>query len=107
MSPFLQNVERWHVGLLVLAVATAALTAWVSPLSLFLGGAVMGVNLWAMGQIFRRLVRPAEEQRTTLVLGLLVLKFALFLGLLAGLFWRVPIDPLGFAAGVTVLLVAC
>jgi len=107
MNPFLQNVERWHVALLALAVSAAAVTARVSPISLFIGGAVMGVNLWTMGRIFQRVVRPTEEQRGVWVVGLMVLKFALFLSLLAALFWRVPIDPVGFAVGVTVLLVAC
>lgn len=107
MTPFLQNVERWHVVLLAAAVAAAALTTWVSPVSLFLGGAVMGLNLWAMARMAQRFVRPVEDQSPTRVLGFVVIKFALFLGLLGALFWRAPIDPIGFGIGVTVLLVAC
>ena len=37
----------------------------------------------------------------------MLLKFGLFLGLLGMLLWHVPIEGMSFAAGVTLLLVAC
>jgi len=108
MNPFLQNVARWHVAMLVAAVAVAAASRHVSPISLFLGGAVMGVDLWAMGRLWNRLVRATSaEPRVTMVLGLMVLKFSVFLCLLGAVFWRAPIDPAGFGVGVTILLIAC
>ena len=42
-----------------------------------------------------------------LAVAAFVLKFGLFLGLLAALFWRLPIEGMSFALGVTLLLVAC
>jgi hypothetical protein len=37
----------------------------------------------------------------------MLIKFTLFIGLLGLLFWRVPLDPLAFGIGATLLLVAC
>lgn len=102
----LEHIERLHVVLL-LAVSTVALvTRWVSPGSVLLGGAVMGGNVWLMRHLFRRLFLPGAANQAA-VLALVLLKFSLFIGLMALLLWRVPVDPLGLGVGATVLLVAC
>ncbi len=101
------DIERLHLELLVVASAVAFATRWVSPWSLLLGGAVMGTNFWLMRQAFQGLVRPARPRRRGVVFGLVLVKFSLLMGLLGALFWRVPIDALGFGAGATVLQVAC
>jgi hypothetical protein len=102
-----REIERLHLQLLAAAVGVALLTQWVSGLSLLLGGAVMGANFWTMHRLFERLLDPDRRRQPALVVGLLLIKFSLFLGLLALLFWRLPIDGLGFGIGATVLLVAC
>lgn len=107
MTLRLEDIERLHVGLLAVAVAVAFLTAWVSALSVLLGGAVMGGNFWIMRQLACRLLSAGHRQRPSVVVALLVGKFSLFLLLLGLLFWRVRLDPVGFTVGVTVLLVAC
>jgi hypothetical protein len=107
MSLRLEDVERLHVGLLALAVGLAALTGWLSPWSVLLGGGVMAVNFWLMRQLFARLVAGRTSHRDWVVVALAVLKFALFLGLLGLLFRRVPLDPISFAVGATLLLIAC
>jgi hypothetical protein len=50
--------------------------------------------------------RPDKPRRAALAVAAFVVKFALFLGLLAGLFLRLPIEGLSFAVGATPLLVA-
>jgi hypothetical protein len=107
MSLRVQDIERLHVQLLAAAMAIAVLTQWVSMWSLLLGGAVMGVNFHIMRRLFERLLDPQRRPRPALVMGLLLVKFTLFLGLLAVLLWRLPIDGMGFGIGATVLLVAC
>jgi hypothetical protein len=102
----LQDIERLHLGLVAAAVCAAALTGWLAPRSVLLGGAVMGGNFWVMRQLGTRLFTP-EQRRTAVVLGLMLAKFSLFVGLLGILFWRVPLDPLAFGVGATLLLVAC
>jgi len=82
-----------------------------APGSLLLGGIVMGVNFWLL-RLVTNVLRPSvleagKPGRVALAIAALTLKFALFLGLLGLLFWRVPIDGLSFAVGVTLLLVAC
>ena len=101
-----EDIERLHIELLAAASALALLTRWVSPWSLLLGGAVMGSNFWLMRQAFRRLIGPARR-RAVVVFGLALAKFSLLLGLLGLLFWRAPIDALGFGVGASILLVAC
>jgi hypothetical protein len=102
----LQDIERLHLGLLGIAVGAAYATGRLAPLSLLLGGAVMGANFWLMRQLATRLFTPARR-RPELVLALVLAKFSLFIGLLGLLFWRVRLDPLAFCVGATLLLVAC
>lgn len=106
MTARLQDIERLHLGLLAAAVCAAWLTGWLAAPSVLLGGAVMGINFWLMRQLAARLLVPARVQQPGLVMLFMLLKFALFVGLLALFFWRVPVDAVGFAAGATLLLVA-
>lgn len=107
----LTRIGTVHVGLLGLTAAVAYATHWMEPSSLLLGGAVMGVNFYLLrliaGAIRPDALDPGKRGRMVLAVGAFVLKFGLFLGLLAALFWRLPIEGLSFACGVTLLLVAC
>lgn len=108
MTLRLENIERLHLLLLLAVAATAYATRWVSAGSVVLGGAVMGANFWLMRKGFRFVIgSPDQPRRAGLAAALLLLKFTLFLGLLGLLFWRVPLDAMGFGVGATVLLVAC
>jgi len=102
----LQDIERLHLGLLAAAVCAAYATGWLAPASVLLGGAVMAANFWLMRQLASRLL-ASGGRRPGIVLGLMLLKFTLFIGLIGLLFWRVRIDPLAFGVGATLLLVAC
>ena len=91
--------------------AVAYATRWAEPGSVLLGGAVMGINFWLL-QLISTFLRPdaldpAKRGRAALAVAAFVLKFGLFIGLLAALFWHLPIEGLSFALGVTLLLVAC
>lgn len=103
----LENIERLHVALLAAVCGLAWCTRCCAPGSVLLGGAVMGGNVWLMRQLFRRLLTPDGARQVAGVMAVVLLKFSIFLGLLAMLLWRVPVDPLGLGVGVTVLLVAC
>src|SRR5262245_22115716 len=106
METRLQDIERLHLGLLAVAVCAAGFVGSRAALSLLLGGGVMGVNFWLLRQLAGRLF-TAEQRRPEVVLGLMLIKFTVFIGLLGLLFWRVPLDPLAFGIGATLLLVAC
>jgi hypothetical protein len=107
MPLHVRDIERLHLQLLSVAVGIALLTQWVSAWSLLLGGGVMGANFWLMHRLFARLLDTRRPSQPVVVLGLLIVKFGLFLGLLGLLFWRLPIDGLGFGIGATLLLIAC
>lgn len=102
----LQNIERLHLGLLAAVVCAAYFSSPFAALSLLLGGAVMGINFWLLRQLAARLV-SAEPRRSEVVVGLMLAKFSLFIGLLGLLFWRMPLDPLAFGIGASLLLLAC
>jgi len=102
----LEDIERLHLGLLAVAVCAAGATGWLAPLSLLLGGAVMGGNFWLMRQLAMRLLAP-DGQRPGVVMALMLAKFSLFVGLVGLLFWRVALDPLAFGVGASLLLIAC
>lgn len=102
-----QDILKLHLELVGIVAAVALLVPALSAASVVTGGVVMGANFWLMGQIMRRALDPGQTRHPALVAGLLLGKFSLFLGLLALLFWRAPIEPLSFGLGATLLLVAC
>ncbi len=111
MAGDLTRIGRIHVGLLGAIGGVAVATQWIEPVSLLLGGTVMGVNFYLL-RLISNVLRadafdPAKRGRVALAVAAFVLKFGLFIGLLAALFWRVPIEGMSFAVGVTLLLVAC
>src|SRR5437870_3837091 len=109
MAVELRRIGKLHVGLLGATGAVAYATRWAEPGSLLLGGAVMGLNVWLLRLIANLLhpdiVDPGKRGRVALGIAAFVLKFGLFIGLLAALFWRLPIEGMSFALGVTLLLV--
>lgn len=102
----LREIERLHVGLLAVAASAAWLTAWLAPVSILLGGAVMLVNFRLLAALVARLLSPDRSGSPAVMVALVLAKFAGFVGLLALVMWRVPIDVFGFALGATTLLVA-
>lgn len=111
MTVDLSRISKLHVGL-VGATGTLAYATHVGEAgSLVLGGALMGANFWLLrfivGAMCRGAANPTSRGRSALALGAVLLKFALFLGLLAAVFLRLPVDGMSFACGVTLLLVAC
>jgi hypothetical protein len=107
MEISVQRIQRLHVQLVGVAALVALLTRWVSPWSLLVGAGVMGANFWLLSRLVGVALAPSRRTRPALMVGLLVGKFSLFLGMLGLLFWRLPIEPIGFGVGATMLLVAC
>lgn len=106
MNSRLREIERLHLGLLVGVACVAYLAGWRAAGSILLGGLVMLANLRLLGTLVARLVSPDRAGSPGAVLGIMLGKFVLFVGVLALIIWRLPIDVLGFALGATVLLVA-
>jgi len=111
MAIDLTRIGKIHLGLLGATGCAAYATHWAEPGSILLGGAVMGANFYLL-RLITNLLRPdafdpEKRGRVALAVAAFVLKFGLFLGVLAALFWRVPIEGMSFALGVTLLLVAC
>jgi len=106
----LSRITRVHVGLVGAAGTLAAATHLGDPGSVLLGGAVMGLNFvllrWIVGAVLSGDPDKAGR-RKAMGIGALVLKMTLFLTLLAGVFWRLPVDGMSFAFGATLLIVAC
>ena len=107
----LTRISMIHVALIGLTAGLAVLTRWIEPTSLLLGGAVMGANFvllrWITNVLRATASEPGATWRVAMAVMAMTLKFVLFLGLLAALFWRLPIEGMSFALGVTLLLVAC
>ena len=111
MAIDLTRIVKFHVALLALTGSVAYATRWMEPGSLLAGGAVMGANFWLLRLITNLLLPgafdPGKRGRVAVAVAAMILKFGLFLGLLAALFWRLPIEGMSFALGVTLLLLAC
>jgi hypothetical protein len=111
MAVDLSRISKLHAALVGTTGTLAYATHVGAPGSVVLGGALMGVNFWLLRVIVGAACRGAAESggrgRAVLALGAVLLKFTLFLGVLAALFLRLPVDGMSFACGVTLLLVAC
>ncbi len=111
MAIDLTRITKMHIGLVGATGGLCYATHWGEPGSVLLGGAVMGANFYLL-RLIANLLRPdvldpENRGRVAVAVAAMILKFGLFLGLLAMLFWRVPIAGMSFAAGITMLLVAC
>jgi hypothetical protein len=111
MAIDLTRITKLHVGLVGATGGLSYATHCGAPGSVLLGGAVMGVNFWLL-RVVTNVLRPSvldanNPGRAAAAMAALTLKFGLFLGLLGMLFWRVPVEGMSFAVGVTLLLVAC
>jgi len=111
MAVDLARITKLHVGLVGATGGLSYATHIGEPGSLLLGGAVMGANFYLLRLIGNLLLPrakdPSRRGRAAVAVAAMLLKFGLFLGLLGMLFWRVPIEGMSFAVGVTLLLVAC
>jgi hypothetical protein len=104
-----RSVDLSRLGNVTLALAAActlgsALAGVGRPSSVAAGAAVMLVNYHLIRILVSQLMRPRLAKGWTLLL--FTLKFVLFFGLVAGAFYRLPIEPLSFAVGASQLLLA-
>ncbi|RMF19966.1 MAG: hypothetical protein D6760_12495 [Deltaproteobacteria bacterium] len=95
---------RSALGLTALAAGLSAAAGWGRWESVVAGGAFMTADFHLIRLLVSRLMAP--ERSRTAALALLTAKVVLVLLLLAGLFVRLPIEPLSFALGATLLPVA-
>ena len=101
------RIELWHVLMLLALLVTLAPGKFVEPQGLLIGGLFMGINFLLLSYgIAWVLVPLASRGRVKAGVGLLILKIAIFLGLLATLFFRVQVDALSFALGFSTLMLA-
>jgi hypothetical protein len=101
------RIELWHVVMLLALLVTLAPGKFVEPESLLIGGLYMGINFLLLSYGVAWILTPlAGKGRVKAGVWLLILKIAIFLALLAALFFRVQVDALSFALGFSTLLLA-
>ena len=88
----------------VLVAVASAVTGIGKPWSVVAGGAVMLANYHLIRMLVSQLIRPESSKFGALFA--FVGKFAVFFALVAGAFYRLPIEPMSFAVGATQLLAA-
>jgi Kef-type K+ transport system membrane component KefB len=82
-------------------------TSAIDLTSLVVGGLFMGVNFLLLSFGVAYLLTPmASKGRIKAGVGLLVLKIAMFLGLLITVFFHFNLDAISFALGFSTLIVA-
>ncbi|TMA66935.1 MAG: hypothetical protein E6J73_03025 [Deltaproteobacteria bacterium] len=88
-------------------MATLGQSRFLEPTALIAGGIFMGVNFLLLAYGIAWILTPlAGKGRVKTGVGLLILKFAIFLGLLSTLFFRFNLDAVSFAAGFSTLIIA-
>ena len=101
------RIELWHVILLAALLATLGQSRFLEPTALIAGAIFMGVNFFLLAYGIAWILTPlAGKGRVKTGVGLLILKFAIFLGLLSTLFFRFNLDAVSFAAGFSTLIIA-
>ena len=101
------RIELWHVFMLLALLVTLAPGKFVEPEGLLIGGLFMGINFLLLSYGVAWVLTPlAGKGRIKAGVGLLILKVAIFLALLATLFFRVQVDAISFALGFSTLLLA-
>ena len=101
------RIELWHVVMLVALLVTLAPGKFIEPEGLLIGGLFMGINFLLLSYGVAWVITPlAGKGRIKAGVGLLILKIAIFLALLAALFFRVQVDAISFALGFSTLLLA-
>jgi hypothetical protein len=101
------RIELWHVVMLLALLVTLAPGKFVEPEGLLIGGLFMGINFLLLSYGVAWVLTPlAGKGRIKAGVGLLILKIAIFLALLATLFFRVQVDAISFALGFSTLLLA-
>jgi hypothetical protein len=101
------RIELWHVVMLSALLVTLAPGKFIEPEGLLIGGLFMGINFLLLSYGVAWVLMPlAGKGRVKAGVGLLVFKIAIFLVLLATLFFRVKVDALSFALGFSTLLLA-
>lgn len=103
----IMRIECWHGVLLLILAGILAPAKLIELRALVLGGLFMGINFFLLSYGVRLVLTPlAGQGRVKAGVGLLVLKFVLFLGLVTTLFFNFEIDAISFALGVSTLLAA-
>lgn len=107
LRPAVLRIELLHVLLVVGLWVVLLPMRVVEPRALVIGALFMGVNFLLLSCGIHWVLTPfAGKGRVKTGIFLLVLKMALFLGLISVLLLRVRVDPLSFALGFSSLLVA-
>ena len=107
LVPAVVRIETLNAGLIAILWAALAPARLVEPGALVAGGLFMGVNFLLLSCGIRWVLTPfAGRGRVRTGVVLLVLKMALFLGVISLLLRRVEIDPLSFTLGLSSLLPA-
>lgn len=97
-------VGRLSAVLVGLAAALSAMGSLGDVASVLAGGAFMLADFHLIRILVSRLIRPGAGR--ALAYGGLALKFLLVLVLVVAVFRQWPVEPLSFAAGASMLLVA-
>jgi hypothetical protein len=101
------RIELWHVAMLLALLVTLAPGKFIEPEGLLIGGLFMGVNFLLLSYGVAWMLTPlAGQGRVKAGVGLLILKVAIVLALLAALFFRIQVDAISFALGFSTLLLA-
>jgi hypothetical protein len=101
------RIELWHAGMLLGVIAFLAPRHWVEPHAVLAGGVFMGVNFLLLSfGVASLLSGLGGTKRVKTGVVLLIIKMALFLGLLTLTFFKFTLDAISFSLGFSTLLLA-
>ncbi|MBU0554121.1 hypothetical protein KKF91_12275 [Myxococcota bacterium] len=102
---FLRWITLTATGLSLIGLIISALMGLQVALGFGLGAALAVGNLWLLSRLGARLLEGDARSKGRLV-GLFMLKFTLFIGIIFGVTLGLPTHPLALMAGLSVVLLA-
>ncbi len=100
----LQRLSNIALGMTGAAAAISAFVGVGQPWSIVAGSGLMLANYHLIRMLVSQLISPRLSKVWAVIL--FVGKFGLFFVLVAGAFYRLPIEPMSFAFGASQLLLA-
>lgn len=106
MTGFSPALHVRHAVCLALALLLAMSYGWRAVFSLAIGGGIQIVNLVGLERSVRSLLSLASARRGRAVQVLLAARFLVLIAAVGLALWKLPIDPLAFAVGLSALVPA-
>ncbi len=106
MSRLFSSVHRKNAAILALALLGAIPYGWPAVASLALGGGIQVANLSGLDRSVKLFAGLAAQRHAGAAQALLVLRFLVLIAVVGFVLWRLPVQVIPFAVGLSTVIPA-